>query len=72
MTGQWSEDITEHGKYRWYQDEYIGGYEYEDGYLEVFEEYGRDEELDKYSIEVQNGDGYYNSEGRFIRYRNDD
>lgn len=34
--------------------------------------YGTDEQLDKYAVEVMNGDGYYNSEGSFIRYRDPD
>lgn len=36
------------------------------------EEEGTDRDFDRYAIEVMNGDGYYNSEGKFIRYRGDD
>lgn len=54
----------------WYQDEYIGGYFNQNGDLVVCEEYGLiDVDTDRYAIEVQNGDGYYNSEGRFVRFR---
>lgn len=30
-----------------------------------------DEQCDKYAVEVMNGDGYYNSEGRFVRFRDE-
>jgi len=47
-----------------------GGYIDEKGNFIVCEEYGlTDAETDKYAVEVQNGDGYYNSEGWFIRYK---
>lgn len=53
----------------WYQDEHIGGYFADDGHLVVCEEYGTDEDFDLYSVEVQNGDGYYDSTGSFVRYK---
>lgn len=40
--------------------------------MEEYEEQGTDQDFDKYAIEVQNGDGYYNTEGKFIRYRDPD
>ena len=57
----------------WYQDEHIGGYYDANGDLVVCEEYVSDADCDRYSVEVQNGDGYYDENGRFRRYggRND-
>lgn len=47
----------------------VGGYYADDGHFVVCEEFGlTDADLDRYAVEVQNGDGYYNSDGRFIRY----
>ena len=39
----------------------------EDGH--VLEEPGTDADFDRYAVDVQNGDGYYDSTGRFCRYR---
>lgn len=36
------------------------------------EEEGTDKDFDRYAIEVMNGNGYYNSEGKFIRYKGGD
>lgn len=56
----------------WYQDKYVGGYFNEQGNLVVCEEYGlSDADTDKYSVEVQNGDGYYNDNGKFVRFERD-
>lgn len=53
----------------WYQDEYVGGYFDKNGRLIVCEEYGlADADIDAYAVEVQNGDGYYDASGRFVRY----
>lgn len=53
----------------WYQDDYIGGYFAQDGHLVVCEEYGlSDADTDKYAVEVQNNEGYYDSEGRYRSY----
>lgn len=53
----------------WYQDDYIGGYFNKNGELVVCEEYGlTDAEIDKYAVEVQNGDGYYYDDGWYRRY----
>lgn len=49
----------------WYQDDQIGGYFDADGNLIVCEEYGSDADFDCYSVEVQNGDGYYDSDGKY-------
>ena len=38
----------------------------------ILEEIGTDKDFDRYSIEVQNGEGYYSTDGKFVRYRNDD
>lgn len=34
----------------------------------ILAEAGTDEDFDRYSIEVQNEQGYYNSNGKFVRY----
>ena len=52
----------------WYQDEHIGGYYNEDGYLEVCVEFGSDAAFDKYALDVMNGNGYYDEDGIFRRY----
>lgn len=36
----------------------------------LVEEVGTDADFDRYSVEVQNGFGYYNSSGRFVFYEN--
>lgn len=52
----------------WYQDAYIGGYYNKNGDLVVCEEYGlSDEETDRHAVEIQNGDGYYDSDGRYVK-----
>ena len=51
-------------------DENVSGYYDDNGRFIVCEEYGTDEELGRYSVEVQNGDGYYDSTGKFKRYKN--
>lgn len=54
----------------WYQDNYIGGYFNQNGNLVVCEEYClTDADTDKYSVEVQNCDGYYNNDGKFVSFR---
>ncbi len=50
-----------------------GGYYNDNGLFVVCEEYGlTDADTDKYAVEVMNGEGYYNSEGRFVRFRHDE
>lgn len=56
----------------WYQDDQIGGYFDEDGHLIVCEEYGTDADFDRYFVEVQNGLGFYDSDGKFVRYKDVD
>lgn len=53
----------------WYQDENIGGYFDDNGHLVVCEEYGTDADFDKYAVQIQNGDGYYDSAGSFVRFK---
>lgn len=53
------------------RDGNIIGYYDDDGRFVVCGELGTDEQLDKYSTEVQNGDGYYNSDGKFVRFNCD-
>lgn len=51
----------------------LGGYYDDKGNFVVCEEYGlSDADSDKYATEVMNGYGYYNSAGRFVRFRDDD
>ena len=56
----------------YYDNGQIFGMYNDKGILEVYGEYGTDEEFDRYSVEVQNGDGYYDCTGRFVRYRDYD
>ena len=46
--------------------------ETEDGYIFVdgscVAEPGTDADFDRYAVEVQNGDGYYDEDGKFRRY----
>lgn len=54
----------------WYQDKHIGGYFNQNGNLVVCEEYGlSDADTDMYSVEVQNCDGYYNLNGKYVSFR---
>ena len=56
----------------WYQNEHVGGYFNQDGDLVVCEEYGlTDEDIDKYSVEIQNGEGYYSKSGKYVRFEKD-
>lgn len=55
-------------EYKWYQDESVGGYIDENGNLHVCEEYGTDADFDKHAVEVMNGDGYYNDNGKYVSY----
>lgn len=53
----------------WYQDEFIGGYYDKNGELVVCEEYGlTDADTDQYAVQVQNGEGYYNSSGKYVSF----
>ncbi len=38
----------------------------------ILAEVGTDADFDRYSVEVQNGQGYYDSGGRFHRYKYND
>lgn len=51
-----------------YDDGVIGGYFGSDGHLIVCYEYGSDAEFDSHSIDVQNGNGYYNDSGKYVSY----
>lgn len=65
------EQALEHeNQLEYYDDEKVSGYYDDNGCFIVCEEYGTDEELGRYSVEVQNGDGYYDSTGKFRRYKN--
>lgn len=53
----------------WYQDRYVGGYFNKNGDLVVCEEYElTDSDTDKYAVEVQNGDGFYNEIGKYVQF----
>lgn len=53
----------------WYSDNYIGGYFDKYGDLVVCEEYGlTDADTDKYAVDVMNGNGYYDCNGKFVRF----
>lgn len=53
----------------WYRNDHIGGFFNEKGELVVCVEYGlTDAEIGKHAVDVQNGDGYYDDEGRFRRF----
>ena len=52
----------------WYQDDYVGGYYDCNGNLIVCEEYGPDAYFDRHAIDVMNGNGYYDSDGHYVRY----
>lgn len=52
----------------YYDDGVIGGYFGSDGHLIVCYEYGTDEYFDSHSVDVQNGNGYYNDSGKYVSY----
>ena len=54
----------------WYHDKCVGGYFNKNGDLVVCEEYNLTDELtDNHSVDVQNGDGYYNSFGKYVSFK---
>lgn len=55
----------------WYQNKSIGGYFNKNGDLVVCEEYGSDADFDKYSTQVQNGEGYYDDNGNYVSFGKD-
>lgn len=44
----------------------LGNYFDKNGH--ILAEVGTDADFDRYAVEVQNGDGYYDSSGKFRRY----
>lgn len=53
----------------WYEDDHIGGFIRADGTINVCVEKNlTDADTDAYSIEVQNGDGYYDERGIYRSY----
>ena len=53
----------------WYEDDYIGGFIREDGTIHVcIEKNLTHADIDSYSVEVQNGEGYYDSNGYYKSY----
>ena len=44
----------------------------EENNVDHIEEVLTDEECDRYAVEIMNGDGYYNSNGHFVRYSGGD
>jgi hypothetical protein len=59
-------------EYKWYQDESVGGYIDDSGRLIVCEEYGTDADFDTHAVDVANGNGYYNENGKYIAYSKED
>lgn len=55
----------------YFDDGFVGGYFAEDGHLVVCYEYGSDESFDRYAVNVMNGDGYYDSSGKYRSYERD-
>lgn len=51
-----------------YDNGVIGGYFGSVGHLIVCYEYGTDADFDSHSIDVQNGNGYYNDSGKYVSY----
>lgn len=52
----------------WVQYDDCGGYYDKDGNFILCEEYGTDADFDRYAVDVQNGNGYYNSDGKYVSY----
>lgn len=53
----------------WYEDDCIGGFIREDGTIDVrVEKNLTDADTDAYFVQVQNGEGYYDSEGWYRSY----
>lgn len=56
----------------WYEDDYIGGFIREDGTIDVCVEKNLTHaDADAYSVQVQNGEGYYDSDGCYRRFGSD-
>lgn len=56
----------------WYHDDHVGGYFDKNGNFIVCEEYGlTDADTDRYSVNVQNGEGYYDKNGLYCSYEHD-
>lgn len=53
-----------------YIEEYDNGYVFVDG--QCVQEPGTDADFDTYAAEVMNGDGYYDSNGHFVRFPDGD
>ncbi len=53
---------------KWYDDGVIFGYYDENGKLIVVGEYGSDAQLGTHDIDVMNGNGYYDEDGKYRRY----
>ena len=53
----------------WYEDDQIGGFIREDGTVDVcIEKNLTHADVDAYSVQVQNGEGYYGGDGRYRSY----
>ncbi|MBQ3584517.1 MAG: hypothetical protein IJA27_07365 [Lachnospiraceae bacterium] len=54
---------------KWYEDGCIGGFIREDGTINVCVEKNLTHaDTDAYSVQVQNGEGYYDGGGNYISY----
>lgn len=56
----------------WVVDGNVGGYIDQSGRFVVCEEYGTAEQFDRNAEDVMNGNGYYNSNGDYVSYKNID
>lgn len=53
----------------WYEDDYIGGFIREDGTVNVCVEKNlTDADTGNHAVDIQNGDGYYDSNGKYRSY----
>lgn len=53
----------------WFQDDHVGGYFDENVNFVVCEEYElTDADTDRFSVEIQNGDGYYDKSNSYCSY----
>lgn len=54
----------------WYEDKYIGGFVRSDGSINIcLEKELTDADTDAYAIDVMNGSGYYDSNGKYRSIR---
>ena len=52
----------------WYQDEHVAGYYDVEGRFICCQEFGTDSDFDRYAVDVMNGYGYYDDNGRYVSF----